>query len=182
VRTLNKLVECVYEDSKRHILIPSSPDRVFEVVDDLGITGMHMTNSSAMMMGSKFHLQYLTANHSGVNSRYRWTGKMMGLKMDFTVEVTKWTKGMEKIWETIGNARMIIYSWYQMRLVLSQADGKTNAELSISYKRPKNLLARFVAWLFAGWYCNWCLKKMLKDTKKQLEETEHGTSSSHRVA
>jgi len=122
---------------KRHILIQSSPERVFEVLDDLGVTGMHMTNSSAMMMGSKLHLQYLTTNHTGLNSKYRWTGKMMGITMEFTVAVTKWVKGVEKVWGTIGNARMIIYSWYQMRLVISQADGKTNAELSITYKRPK---------------------------------------------
>jgi hypothetical protein len=33
------------------------------------------------------------------------------MKMDFTVEVTKWLKGIEKTWETIGEAKMIIYSW-----------------------------------------------------------------------
>jgi hypothetical protein len=162
---------------KRHILIQSSPERVFEVLDDLAVTGMHMTNSSAMMMGSKLHLQYLSTNHTGLDSKYRWTGKMMGIKLEFTVAVTKWVKGVEKVWETIGNARMIIYSWYQMRLMISQTDGKTSAELSITYKRPKNLLARIVSWFLADWYCNWCLKKMLNDTKKQLEEQEHGTSS-----
>ena len=167
---------------KRHLLIQSSPERVFEVLDDLGATGMHMTNSSAMMMGSKLHLQYLTTNHIGLASKYRWTGKMMGLRMDFAVQVTKWIKGVEKVWETTGNARMIIYSWYQMRLAVFQTDGNTNAELSISYKRPKNLLARFASWLFADWYCNWCLKKMLNDAKKQLEEQEHGSTSSERVA
>src|SRR4030095_9689751 len=104
---------------KRHILIQSSPERVFEVLDDLSVTGMHMTSSSAMMVGSKLHLQYLTTNHTGLNSQYRWTGKMMGIKMDFTVAVTKWVRGMEKVWETIGNAWMIIYSWYQMRLFIT---------------------------------------------------------------
>ncbi len=158
---------------KGHILIQSSPERVFEVLDDLGVTGMHMTNSSAMMMGSKLNLQYLTTNHIGLHSKYRWTGKMMGLRMDFTVEVTKWIKGVEKVWETIGNARMIIYSWYQMRLVISQIDGKTNAELSISYTRPRNLLLKLVSWLFADWYCNWCLRKMLNDAKKNVEARKY---------
>ena len=41
----------------------------------------------------------------------------MGFTMDFTV-VTKWLKDKEKVWETIGKAKMIIMDWYQMRLVI----------------------------------------------------------------
>ena len=76
---------------------------------------MHMTSSSAMMIGSKLHLQYLTTNHTGLNSQYRWTGKMMGIKMDFTVA-------------------------YQMRLFITPEGGETNAELSITYKALKTFL------------------------------------------
>src|SRR5437762_3187293 len=89
---------------------------VFRSIDDLGVTGMHMTQSSMMMMGNKLHLEFLTENHTGLGSKYRWIGKMMGMKMDFTVEVTKWTKGIEKTWETIGSTRLIIYSWFRMHL------------------------------------------------------------------
>lgn len=151
------------------IIINASPEKVFETLDDLGVTGMHMTQSSAMMMGSKLHLQYLTENHKGLGSKYRWTGKMMGLNMDFTVEVTKWIKGVEKVWETIGEARMIIYSWYRMNLLVSKNGDKSLAELSITYKKPKTSFAKIISFLFADWYCRWCLKNMLNDTKKILE-------------
>src|SRR5512138_1320882 len=104
----------------RKIQIQAPPEKVFETLDDLGVTGMHMTQSSPMMMGSKLHLQYLTENHIGLGSKYRWTGKMVGLNMDFTVEVTKWIKGVEKTWETMGEAKMIIYSWYRMNLLVSR--------------------------------------------------------------
>jgi 2TM family of unknown function (DUF5676) len=151
------------------IVINSTPERVFETVDDLGVTGMHMTQSSAMMMGSKLNLEYLSENHTGLGSKYRWTGKMMGMKMDFTVIVAKWIKGAEKIWETVGEAKMIIYSWYQMRLFLSQTENKTVANLSITYKKPKSPFLKFISFLFADWYCKWCLKNMLNDTKRILE-------------
>ena len=72
----------------RKIQIHAVPEKVFETLDDLGVTGMHMTQSSAMMMGSKLHLEYLTAHSTGPGSKYRWTGRMMGMKMGFTVEVT----------------------------------------------------------------------------------------------
>jgi len=147
----------------------ASPQKVFKYLDDLGVTGMHMTKSSAMMMGSKLHLEYLTPNHTGLASKYRWTGTMMGIKMDFTVEVTKWIDGAEKTWETIGEAKMIIYSWYRMHLLVKPTAGGSEAELSITYEKPKGRFAKILSFLLADWYCNWCLKNMLGDAKKSVE-------------
>jgi len=143
-----------------------------------------MTKSSAMMMGNKLHLEYLTGNHTGLGSKYQWTGKMMGMKMDFTVEVTKWIKGVEKMWETVGEAKMIIYSWYRMQLLPSKIDGKTIAELSITYKKPKALFARLISFFVADWYCNWCLKNMLNDTKSQLtnQNKNYGRNTAPRTS
>ncbi len=145
-------------------------EKVFGYLDDLGVTGMHMTQSSAMMMGSKLHLEYLVENHTGPGSKYRWTGKMMGMKMDFTVEVTKWIEGVEKTWETIGEARMIIYSWYRMHLLVYPKGDSAQAELSITYEKPKGWFAKIVSFLVADLYCNWCLKKMLSDSKIKIEK------------
>ncbi len=156
---------------------PFKPDLVFDCLDNLGITGMHMTQSSMMMMGSKLDLKFLTANHTGLGTKYRWTGKVMGIGMDFTVEVTRWVQGEEKIWETIGKPEMIIYSWYRMQLRLTKYDGGTSAELSIGYEKPDGLFYRILSFLFAGMYCKWCLKHMLEDCKAMLskELREHGT-------
>jgi hypothetical protein len=153
----------------KKIYINASPEQVFNTVDDLGVTGMHMTQSSAMMMGSKLHLQYLTENQKGLGSKYRWTGQMMGMNMDFTVEVTKWVKGVEKVWETIGEAKMIIYSWYRMNLLVSKQGNRSLVELSITYTKPKGWFARIISFLVAEWYCRWCLNNMLTDAKRVLE-------------
>lgn len=148
----------------------ASPEQVFKCIDDLGVTGMHMTKSSAMMMGSKLSLEYLTEKHTGLGTMYRWTGKMMGMSMDFTVEVTKWVPYKEKTWETIGDTKLIIYSWYQMHLITTpMLNNGTNAELSISYEKPKGFFNKILSFLFANWYCRWCLNHMLGDAKKLLE-------------
>jgi hypothetical protein len=127
-----------------------------------------MTQSSAMMMGGKLDLQFLTDHHTGLGTKYQWTGKMMGFKMDFTVRVTRWIPGEEKIWETIGEPELIIYSWYRMHLMLTETMGSTCARLSISYKKPKGIFHNLLSFLFADWYCKWCLKHMLEDAKKLL--------------
>ena len=103
---------------KRTEVYNAPAEKVFGYLDDLGLTGMHMTKSSVMMMGSKLHLEFLTSDHAGPGSKYRWTGTMMGMNMDFTVEVTKWVEGVEKVWETKGESKMIIYSWYRMHLLV----------------------------------------------------------------
>lgn len=154
---------------KRNEIYNASPEQVFKCIDDLGVTGMHMTQSSMMMMGSKLNLEFITENHTGLGSKYRWTGKMMGLPMDFTVEVTKWISNNEKIWETIGETKLIIYSGYRMQLIILPTLNDSKAKLSISYENPKGFFNKILSFLFADWYCKWCLKHMLGDAKKSLQ-------------
>ncbi len=154
---------------KRTERYDAAPEKVFQCLDDLGITGMHMTKSSMPMMGGKLDVTFLTAHHTGPGSRYRWTGKVMGMVMDFTVEVTKWVQGKEKTWETIGDPKMIIYSWYQMHLTTSPSPPGTQAELSITYEGPGGWFNKIIYFFLGDWYCRWCLKHMLGDAKRILE-------------
>lgn len=154
---------------KRTETYSATPEKVFQCLDDLGVTGMHMTKSSMAMMGSKLVLNFLTEDKKGLGTKYRWTGKMMWMNMDFTVIVTKWVDGKEKTWETVGTSKMIIYSWYRMHFDLKNVHDGTVAELSITYEKPTGLFAKLISWLFADLYCRWCLKSMLDDTKKTIE-------------
>ena len=147
----------------------ASIDEVFDCLDDLSVTGMHMTESSMPMMGGKMNLEFLSPKKIGLNTKYRWTGKVLWMVLDFTVLVTKWIKGKEKSWETVGVARMIIYSWFRMDLKVEVDRLQTTAVLSISYERPKGFFNRVLSFLLADWYCRWCLKNMLNDTETKLK-------------
>jgi hypothetical protein len=145
---------------------------VFQNLDDLGVTGSHMTHSSIMMMGSKLKLTWLTQRHNGLGSKYRWTGEMMGLTMDFTVIVTKWIESREKIWETIGECKLILYSWYRMSLNIEPGNDGTTAHLSITFRRPKPFLFKLLSFCFADLYCIWCLNKMLGAVEMRMTEKQ----------
>ena len=154
----------------KSILIHSTPAKVFAQMDDFSKTGMHMTESSMMMMGSKLKLQQLSTNDTtGVGASYRWYGKMMGMTMDFSETVTKWEQNILKEWETVGEAKIIIMSWYRMWFEISPTENGTLAKISISYLPPKEWYYKILSFFFATWYCNWCLNNMLNDTKKSLE-------------
>ena len=150
----------------RKSIIKGSPGEVFTFMDDIGNTGMHMTKKNAPMMGSKLTIEWLTEHKTGPGAKYRWRGKVMGMKMDFTVEVTKWIHGEEKVWETTGDAKMIVLEWYRMYLIITpQADGTAQAELGIYYTKSKG---SFLGFLLAKRYSVWCVKSMLKDTRNHF--------------
>jgi hypothetical protein len=158
---------------KKEIIINAPVEAAFDYLDDLSKTGMHMSESSAMMMGSKLTLEHLPGPESGAGAKYRWFGKMMGLPLDFTVEVTKWIKNEEKTWETIGAPKMIILGWYRMRLMTEPDNaGGTRTWLEIEYTPPEGLFYRFLSAVFAPIYARWCVSKMLTDAKIHLEK-EH---------
>jgi hypothetical protein len=152
------------------IFILASPEKVFSQMDDFSKTGMHMSESSMMMMGSKLNLEQKSQNAVGRGASYRWYGKMMGMNIDFIENVTNWQPPKLKEWETSGEANIIIMSWYKMWFEISPFENGSVVKLSISYLQPKKWFYKLLSILFANWYCNWCLKNMLNDTKKNLEK------------
>ena len=153
----------------KNILIHSTPEKVFAQMDDFSKTGMHMSEPSMIMMESKLKLEQLSINSTGVGAKYRWYGKMMGMTMDFSETVTKWQSPKIKEWETVGEAKMIIMSWYRMWFEISAAVNGAIAKISIQYLPPKQWYYKILSFFFANWYCNWCLNNMLNDTKINLE-------------
>jgi len=157
------------ETKSKSIRINSTPEKVFAQMDDFSKTGMHMIESSMMMMGSKLKLEQLSINSTGVGAKYRWYGKMMGMTMDFSETVTKWQSPKIKEWETVGEAKMIIMSWYRMWYEISPAENGAITNILIQYLPPKQWYYKILSFFFANWYCNWCLNNMLNDMKKNLE-------------
>lgn len=152
---------------KRTEIINGNVNEVFSFMDDINNTGMHMTKSNAPMFGGKLKLEWLSDFKKGLGSKYRWTGKVLWFKLDFTAEVTKWEPGKEKVWESVGEVKMIVLSWYKMYLIFTPLEeNKTQTELGIYYLRPVGSLPAF---LLSRLYAIWCVKSMLKDTRKHFE-------------
>lgn len=63
---------------------------------------------------------------------------MMGMTMDFSETVIKWKPPKLKEWETVGEAKIIIMSWYRMWFEIMPAEKGTIAKLSITYLRQNN--------------------------------------------
>ncbi|MBI3136001.1 MAG: SRPBCC family protein [Bacteroidetes bacterium] len=154
---------------ERTEVINGKPEEVFAFMDDIRNTGRHMTESSGAMMGGKLKLEWLTTHTTGLGTKYRWEGKVLGMKMDFTVEVSKWVEAQQKIWGTVGEAKMIVITWFEMHLELTpNEDGTTTVKLRILFTKSKNI----PGFLLGRRYSIWCVKSMLKDTKKHFDKNE----------
>lgn len=149
--------------------IQAAPEKVFAQMDDFSKTGMHMSENSMMMMGSKLKLDQLSLNSSGLGAKYRWYGKMMGMTIDFEEKVTKWDPPKLKEWETLDDAQIIIMRWYCMGFKITPSENGTIVSMSISYEPPKAWFFRLLSFLLGPSYCRWCLNNMLNDTKKAME-------------
>lgn len=154
---------------EREMIINGSQEEVFAFMDDIRNTGKHMTENSGARAGSKLSIEWLSNHKTGLGTKYRWKGKVVGMKMDFTVEVSKWVNGKEKVWGTVGEAKMIVIDWFEMDLTITpEKNGKSNAALEINYTKHKGLWGL----IFGKWYSKWCVKSMLRDTKKHFEKHE----------
>ena len=151
---------------QREMIISGSQEEVFVFMDDIRNTGKHMAESSVAMAGSKLKIEWLSDHKTGLGTKYRWTGKVVGMKMDFTVEVNKWIEGKQKVWGTVGDAKMIVIDWFEMDLITTrEKDEKSKAKLGIYYTKHSGLWG----FLFGKWYSKWCVKSMLRDTRKHFE-------------
>ncbi len=149
--------------------IQAATEKIFAQMDDFSKTGMHMSENSMMMMGSKLALEQISPNPTGIGAAYRWHGKMLGMTIDFREEVRKWEPPKRKEWETIGAAQIIIMRWYRMGFEITPSENGAIVTIFIDYEPPKGWFYRLLSFLFGGIYCNWCLSNMLNDTKKALE-------------
>ena len=155
----------------RSVTIEAPAERVFAYVDDIRNLARHMSESRSMpMMGSKLKLEIMTPEPTGVGAVYRYSGRMMGLTIDFSETVTKYVAGREKVWRTIGKPELLIIAGYEMR-VLAEPVSPTSSRLTISidYELPRAGIWRALGWALAGAYSRWCLTSMVEGSKLDLE-------------
>lgn len=159
----------------RSATIEAPAERVFAYVDDIHNLARHMSERGSMpMMGSKLALDIVTPERTGIGATYRYSGRVLGLTIDFSEAVTHYVPGREKVWRTIGEPRLLIIDSYEMRVLVEPVtDTRSNLTISIAYILPRRLPWRLLGPWLAASYARWCLDSMIHGTQQDLER---GTS------
>ena len=158
-------------DLSRSVTIEAPAERVFAYVDDIRNLARHMSENRSMpMMGSKLKLEIMTPEPTGVGAVYWYSGRMMGLTIDFSETVTRYVAGHEKVWRTIGEPQLLIIAGYEMRVLVEPVSpGSSRLTIGIDYDLPRANIGRLLGWALAGAYSRWCLTSMVEGTKLDLE-------------
>lgn len=154
--------------------IAAPAERVFAYVDDIRNLARHMSEGRSMaMMGSKLKLEIVSPEPTGIGATYRYSGRMMGLDLDFSEIVTRDVPGREKVWHTSGTPRLLIIESYEMAVaVVPEASSTSRLTIRVEYDLPKTRVWSLIGCLTAPSYASWCLNSMIDGTKWDLERQD----------
>lgn len=150
----------------RTAVIKAPAERVFAHVDDIRNLAGHMSGQGSMpMMGSKLALEIVSQEPTGIGATYRYSGRVMGLAIDFSETVTRYVPYQEKVGRTIGTPRLIIIDSYEMGILVEPlAETRSRLRLTFDYELPRSGLRRLLGGLLAAAYARWCHGSIVKGT------------------
>ena len=119
-----------------------------------------------MMGGGNMIVEFDVGEGKRVGSHIRMGGKAFGMSMDLDEVVTQRETPTLKIWETVGEPRLLIIGGYEMGVRITPIDKGSKTTVFINYeKNPRHsILSR----LFAETYAKWCVNQMALGIEKEF--------------
>lgn len=155
-----------YEESA---LIQASPKTLFAFVDGHLHLSSHMGRSSWMMGGGRMKTETDKRNGRSVGSHIRLSGKVLGISLFVDEVVTQREPPRMKVWETVGNPKLLVVGNYRIGLKISGENGISRLCVFIDYELPA-AGARWLGYLFGGIYAKWCVRQVLKSAREKFEK------------
>ena len=151
---------------KSDVLAPA--EEVFAYADDQTRLSSHMSQSSWKMGGGEMKIESDEGKGQVVGSRIRLSGRVLGIDLLVEEVVTERTAPRRKIWETIGQPRLLVIGHYRMGFEIAPRDGGSLLRVFIDYSLPERGIARWLGILFGKFYARWCTKQMATDAAKHF--------------
>lgn len=145
------------------VTVAAAPDALFRHLDDPRRLGAHMSQSSAMMAGSRMSYQFDAEQGRTAGSRITMTGTVLGLRLRVDEVVTEHTPLRRKTWETIGEPRLLVIGAYRMGFAIEPDGPASRLWVFIDYGLPHRQPARTLGRLLGRAYARWCVRQMARD-------------------
>ncbi len=156
--------------SERHLersaLIAAEPAHLFAVLDDPARFGAHMSKPSAAMLGGSMSYELDAGKGQTVGSVIRMTGRVLGLKLSVSETVTERHPPVRKVWETTGEPRLLILSWYRMGFRIAPEGGGSRLTVFIDYRLPNTVVWGILSRVSGPAYARWCLDRIVADAQR----------------
>ncbi len=152
-----------YEEST---IISSSPDKIFNYVDDHSRFSSHMSKSSWMLGGGSMNV--ITDKDYGqkVGSHIRLSGIAFGIPIALDEVVIRHEPPYVKTWKTVGTPKLLIIGHYTMGIEIKPQSSQSLIRVFINYDLP--ITNAWLGTLFSGFYAKWCVKQMINGVRNEF--------------
>lgn len=153
---------------EENAFIPASVQETFSYIDDHSRFSSHMTKSSWMMAGGKMDTQVDEGKGQKIGSHIRMAGKVFGINLFLDEVIVKYQPPFRKIWETVGDPKLLVIGNYQMGIEVSSKEKGSEIKIFIDYDLPSGN-TRVLGYLFGGIYAKWCVRRMLGGVREHFQ-------------
>lgn len=143
----------------------ATPEQLFAFADDHEQFSSHMNQSSVMMAGSKMETHVDEGRGQQVGSHISMHGSMMGISLCLDEVVTRREPPFVKVWETVGQPKLIIMKNYRMGFEITPEGETSRLKIFIDYDRPAGA-GWLLGFLLGGIYARWCVDQMMASVKQ----------------
>lgn len=143
-------------------LVNAPPVELFSVLDDHTRLSAHMESTSWVMLGSRMRLHLDADDGRKVGSRIRITGRVLGIALVVEETITERTPPARKVWETIGQPRLLVIGRYRMGFEITPLGHDSRLRVFIEYALPAGP-AQILGFLLGPLYARWCVQRMVRD-------------------
>lgn len=148
--------------------LPAAADDVFAFLDDPQRLAAHMASRSPMMAGAAMKVELDAQRGQAVGSRIRLAGRVLGVSLSVDEAITERVPPQRKVWQTLGEPRLLVIGRYRMGFDLQPLAGSTRVRLWIDHDPPSRGPAHTLGRLLGGWYARWCVDQMLRGCRERF--------------
>jgi hypothetical protein len=124
-----------------------------------------MEKPSLMTAGASMRIETDSLGGQAVGSVIRMTGRVLGVKLALEEVVTERKPPLRKVWETVGEPRLLVMGGYRMGFDIAAEGVASRLVVFIDYRLPAGGLARGLGLLLGRAYAAWCTRRMTGDAQ-----------------
>jgi len=140
----------------------------FRLLDDPTRLSTHLTSRSWKLGWGRMTTIVDEQWGRVVSSHVVRRGRAFGMLLFLDEVVTEREMPRRKVWETVGEPRLIVIGPYRMGFEIAPSDSGVLLHVSIDYDLPSHGISRLLGYLLGRVYAKWCTREMLLQAKALL--------------
>jgi len=159
----------MYSEHAEYSAVVQAPvEKVFDWLDDQTRLSQHMSKRSWKMGWGKMDTELDGRRGRAVGSHIVLRGRVFGISLYLDEVVTDHDPPRKKVWETVGEPRLLVIGRYRMGFDLVKVGADTKLRVFIDYVLPSKKVARLLGRFFGRPYAKWCVRQMAEDARRSF--------------